>query len=128
MNFLIGSLLVLASFICQGQLVNDLQRDDKRMSIINAYEDKTVVKMLESRYAVLDVKYFYIDSSRIAPDGGGLSHYKWADEVGFLVPKDSANLSDVKVKNLKTGKTAIIRYFEIYKYHDVKFTKKKHKT
>lgn len=93
------------------QLVNSMQRSEKRTDILRAFEEKRIVKILDRKYAIEDVNYFYFDHSK-SPD---YSIYAWAGEENFKVSKDSVNLSEVRVRNLKTGMSAVLRYPELYK-------------
>lgn len=75
------------------------------------------------KYQVEDVNYFYIDNTKQSFDGV-YTEYKWASKYGFLIGKDSVNISEVKVRNLKTKKIATFRYIELMKY-EVEFLKRR---
>lgn len=108
------------SVTANAQLVNDMQRSEKRTDILRAYKENRVLLIIGRKYSVEDINYFYFDRSKTEEN----SQYRWASQGGFKVGIDSVNLSDVKIKNLKTGDVAILRYPELFKY-DIELKKRK---
>jgi hypothetical protein len=114
-------IIFLTSFGASAQLVNRLQEDEKREAFIKAYQDNKIVKILDGKYAIEDLYYFYINPKKQSPDGP-YTEYRWTSnckclpKTDFVVDVDSVNLIDLKVRNLRTGQTAIIPYVDALRY------------
>jgi len=123
MRILLIALFTLTISFTNAQLVNDIQKNEKRLALLKAYDEERVIKIMGRKYQVLDVNYFFIDNTKQSFDGV-YTEYKWASKDGFLIGKDSLNLSEIRVRNLKTKKMATFRYIELIKY-EVEFLKRR---